>query len=175
MRIIILRGLPGTGKTIVSEILGKILDNFEIICVDKFKVMKKGVIFEEGEEIDKKIEERSYRKTLEKLNSFYEQNKKEIILEGLIINNDFYNELRNFVNKTNSHAYWFRLLRPLEKLLEIEAGRKRRIKNSKEDFDRLREDIEDCKIENEHWIKNDDLALSIKKILDIIKRRSFLS
>jgi len=164
MKVIFIRGLPGTGKTIASEILGKILVNSKVICVDKFKLqaMKKGESFEEGEE-------RAYKKTLEKLNSFYEQNRKEIIIEGVIIDEGFYNELRYFVNKTKSEDYWFRLLRPLEKLLEVEASRKRKIKNSKEDFDKLREDIENCKIEEEHWIKNDDLALSIKKILEVVK------
>jgi len=172
MRVIFIRGLPGTGKTIVSEILGKIFLNSEVICVDKFKLqaMKKGEIFEEGEEIDKRIEKIAYKKTLGKLNSFYEQNRKDIIIEGVIIDRSFYDELRDFINKTKSKDYWFRLLRPLEKLLEVEAGRKRKIRNSKEDFDKLREDIENCKIENEYWIKNDDLALSIKKILDIYQK-----
>jgi len=127
--------------------------------------MKKEGCFEESEEI-------AYKKTLEKLNSFYKQNKKEIIIEGLIIDGGFYNKLRDFINKTKSKASWFRLLRPLEKLLEIDVGRKRKMKNSKEDFDRLKEGIENCKIEDEHLIKNDNLALTIRKILEKINQKT---
>ncbi len=163
MKIIIIRGLPGTGKTIVSKILGKIFFNSEVICVDKLKIqaMKKGYNFEKSQKI-------AYKQTLKRLYSIYDK-KNYIIIEELICDKDFYNELRDFVDKTKSEDYWFRLLRPLEKLLEVEAGRKRKIKNSKEDLDKLREDIENCKIEDEHWVKNDDLALGIKKILDIVK------
>ena len=166
MKFIIIRGLPGTGKTIVSKILGKIFLNSEVICVDKLKIqaMKKGYNFEKPQKI-------AYKQTLKRLYSIYDK-KNYIIIEELICDKDFYNELRDFVDKTKSEDYWLRLLRPLEKLLEVEAGRKRKIKNSKEDFDKLREDIESCKIESEHWIKNDDLALSIKKILDIIHQKT---
>jgi len=163
MKIIFIRGLPGTGKTVIAEILKKIFIDSEIICVDKFKIqaIKKEKNFEKSLEI-------SHKKTLEKLNLL---NKEYVIVEELICDKDFYNDLNNFVNKTKSHAYWFRLLRPLEKLLEVEKGRKRKIKNNKEDFDKLKRDIKSCKIENEHLIKNNNLALTIEKILDIINQK----
>ena len=50
----------------------------------------------------------------------------------------------------------------------METTRKRKIKNSKEDFIELKEEIESYKIKNEYLIKNDDLALTIKKILEIV-------
>lgn len=160
MKVIFIRGLPGTGKTIVAKILKQIFLDAEIISVDKFKLqaVKRGKNFEESKKV-------AYEKTLEKLNSL---NKEYIIVEELICDENFYLELNDFVNKTKSRTYWFRLLRPLSKLLEIEANRKRKIKNNKEDFDKLKKDIESCKIENEYWIKNDNLGLSIKKILDIV-------
>jgi len=162
MKLIFIRGLPGTGKTIIAKILKQIFLNAEIICVDKFKLqaMKKGNSFEESQKI-------AHKKTLEKLNSI---NKEYIIVEELICDRDFYNELKDFVDRTKSRAYWFRLMRPLDKLLEVEKSRKRKIKNSKEDFDKLKEDIESCKIENEYLIKNDNLALTIRKILEFIER-----
>lgn len=164
MKIIFIRGLPGTGKTIVSEILGKIFSDSEIICVDKFKLqeMKKGKNFEKAQEL-------AYKKALKKLDLLYKKGKEYIILEEIICDKDFYNNLNNFVNKTNLVAYWFRLGRPLNKLLEIESSRKRKIKNDKNDFLRLKKEVEFCKIENEYWIKNDDLSLTIKRILDLIK------
>jgi len=162
MKIIFIRGLPGTGKTVVAEILNKIFIDSEIILVDKFKLqaMKKGKSFEESLEI-------AYKKALEKLNSL---DKEYIIVEELIHDKDFCKDLNNFINKTKSHAYWFRLLRPIEKLLEVEKDRKRKIKNSREDFDKLKRDIESCQIEDEHLIKNNNLALTIRKMLEIINR-----
>ena len=77
MKIIFIRGLPGTGKTIVAEILKKIFDS-EIICVDKFKLqaMKKRKGFEKSNEI-------AHEKTLKKLQSLYEKNKRCVIVEEL--------------------------------------------------------------------------------------------
>jgi len=162
MKLVIIRGVPGTGKTIVSEILGKMFFDSEIICVDKFKLQAmKENSFEEAQKI-------AYEKTLEKLHILYEQNKRDVVLEELVCDKDFYEELRNFIIKTNSSVNWFRLLRPLDKLLEIESDRKRKIKNSKEDFDNLKKNIESIKIPNEIWIKNNDLALTVKRILDVV-------
>lgn len=162
MNLILIRGVPGTGKTIVSEILGKIFFDSEIICADKFKIQAmKENSFKEAQKI-------AYAKTLEKLHILYEQNKRDVILEELICDKNFYESLRNFITKTNSKAYWFRLLRPLDKLLELESNRNRKVKNNKEDFDNLKKEIELIKIPNEVLIKNDNLALTIKRILDVI-------
>ena len=47
MKIIFIRGLPGTGKTAVAEILKTKLPNSELISVDNFKLksMSKGKDF----------------------------------------------------------------------------------------------------------------------------------
>lgn len=163
MKLIVIRGLPGTGKTIISEILGKIFLDSEVICVDKFKLqaMKNKKKFEESQKI-------AYEKTLKKLNSLDQKGREYVILDEIICDENFYNELKGFVNETGSKAYWFRLLRPLEKLLEHEAERKRKTKNTREDFENLKRDVESFKIENEVLIKNDNIALTIKKILDIM-------
>ena len=163
MKTIFIRGVPGVGKTTIANILGQILPNSQVIHVDEFKIkeMKTGKSFEESRKI-------AYEKTLDKLYSLSSQDFVYITLEELICDKDFLEGLIEFLNKTKSHAYWFRLMKPLNKLLEIESNRKRKLKNTKEDFCKLKQDIESLKIKNEYLIKNDNLALTIKKILDVV-------
>lgn len=163
MKLIIIRGAPGTGKTLVSNILEQILPNSKVVHVDEFKVKatRQGKSIEESQKI-------AYEKTLEKLRELYHQNLTYIILEELIYQRDFLNELQRFLYKTKDKAFWFRLLRPLNKLLEVESKRKREIKNSEEDLSKLKQSIELLEIKGEYRIKNDNLALVIKKILNTI-------
>ncbi len=163
MKIIFIRGVPGTGKTTIAKILGKIIPNSQVIYVDEFKIkeMKKGRSFEESQKI-------AYEKTFKRLHLLHKQKKNYIILEELICEKDFLNGLIEFLNKTKSYSYWFRLLRPLDKLLKIESYRTRKLKNTKGDLFKLKQDIESLKIKNEYLIKNDNLALTIKKILNVV-------
>jgi len=162
MKVIVIRGLPGVGKTVVSEILEEIFEA-EVIHVDNFKLKE----MKSGKSVEKSLEI-AYEQTLKKLYLLHKKNRDYIILEEIIHEKDFLEKLYKFVNETRSQAYWFRLMRPIEKLLEVESNRKRRIKNTKEDLFKLKQDIESCKIKGECWIKNNGIALTIKKILEIV-------
>jgi len=163
MLVIFIRGVPGVGKTTVSKILEERLPNSEAIYVDNFKIkaMKKGYTFNKAQKI-------AYNQTLQKLYFLHKKNKNYIILEEIISEKDFLRSLIEFLNETKSNVYWFRLMRPIEKLLKIESNRKRKIKNSHRDLLKFKQDIEFLKIKNEYWIKNDNLAFTIKKILNIV-------
>lgn len=163
MKVIFIRGVPGVGKTTVAKILGQIIPNSQVIHVDEFKIkaMKKGKGVEESRKI-------AYEKTLEKLYSLSSQDFVYLTLEEIICDKDFLEGLIEFLNKTKSRSHWFRLMRPLNKLLEIELNRKRKIKNTQEDLFKLKQEIESLKIRSEYWIKNDNLALTIKKILNVV-------
>ncbi len=164
MKLIIIRGVPGTGKTTVAKNIKEELSNSEIICVDDFKVkmMKKNKSFDSSQYL-------AYEQALKKLYSLNKKNKDYIILEELICEKDFLNNLHTFLRDTKSYVYWFRLKRKLKYLLEIELNRKRAIKNSLEDFNRLKKSLDFLKIKREHCIKNDDLNVTVKKILEIIR------
>lgn len=163
MKAIFIRGVPGTGKTIVAEQIKKRLSNSEIINVDnlKIKAMHNGKDFESAKNI-------AYEQSLKKLYKFYLIKKNYVILDELICEEEFLKKLHVFLDQTNSHSYWFRLVRKLKELLEVESKRDRQIKNNLDDFNKLKQDIESLKIKNEYLIKNDDLALTIKKILDVV-------
>lgn len=161
MKLIIIRGIPGTGKTKISEILGKIIVDSEIIRGDNFKIqaMKNKKTFAESLEI-------SYKKILFKLESLYKNKRKIVIVEEVLCSKEFYDKLHNFIVKTKSEALWFRLTRPIGKLLEVESKRKRKIKNSEEDLIKLSRELDLIKIEGEVIIKNDNLIFSVKNILE---------
>ena len=165
MKLIFIRGLPGTGKTSIAEILKEHLPNSEIITVDYFKLgaMKDGENFENAKRL-------AYRETIRKLNEFYLMQKDFIIVDELICEKKFFMKLREFLDKTNSKSYWFRITRKLKYLLEIEAERDRKIKNSIEDFEKLKKDIEKLKIPNEVLLKNDDLDLTIQGLKNILSK-----
>lgn len=162
MKLIILRGLPGTGKTIIAKILKKIFFNSEIISIDKLKIqaLKSKYSFLKANKI-------GFEKSMQELSKL-SKTKEVIILEEIICNKKFYHELNNFIKDMECELYWFRITRKLNHLLAVESKRKRKIKNTKKDFLNLKKEIEMIEIKSEHKIKNDDLGKTIKEILDIL-------
>ncbi len=162
MKIIFIRGLPGTGKTIIAKILKEIFLNSEVVSVDKLKIqaLKKNFTFAEANKL-------AFEKAIKKLYDL-SKTKEIIIFEEMICNRELYGELRNFIRNIGCKVYWFRITRKLNQLLVEESKRKRGIKNTEKDFSDLKKEIETIRIKGEHKIKNDDLGKTIKKILDIV-------
>ena len=162
MKVIFVRGLPGTGKTIIAKILKEVFFNSEIISVDKLKIqaLKSKFTFSEANKI-------AFEKAMKKLYKL-SKTKEVIIFEEMICNKEFYQELNNFIKGTRCNSYWFRITRKLNHLLIVESKRKRKIKNTEKDFSDLKKEIEMIKIKGEHKIKNDNLGKTIKDILEII-------
>jgi len=165
MKVIFIRGLPGTGKTIVTELLKEKLPNSEVINVDDFKINP----IQNGETL-KNIMKIAYKQLLKRLYEFSLINKEYVIIDELICEKRFLKKIFFFLNQTNSLSYWFRLRRKLKELLKVEAGRNRKIKNSLKDFSKLKKKIESLKIAGEYQIKNDDLDLTVKKIMSYLNK-----
>lgn len=163
MKLIFIRGLPGTGKTAVAEILKRELANSEVISVDNFKLasLKNGDNFESAKNF-------AYTQTIRRLYELYLMGKEFVIIDELICEKEFLGKLFSFINETNSEFISFRILRKLKFILEVEKTRNRKIKNTIDDFDKLKKDIEKLKIPNEVLIANDDLHLTIEKIKSFV-------
>ncbi|TRZ78014.1 AAA family ATPase [bacterium] len=158
MKIIFIRGLPGTGKTTIANLLKTEL-SVKVICVDNFKLeaVSNGANVKDSRKI-------AYKKTLEVLELYIKQDPQYIIVEEIIYNSLFFDQLQTFVKNSNSDAYWFRIERPLEELLKIESGRNRKVKNTRENFMELNEGMDNIKIKKEIFIRNDDIDQTIKEI-----------
>jgi len=161
MKLILIRGVPGTGKTKVANILGQIFPNSQVIHVDNFKVkaMQKGKTFKEAQKI-------AYNHVLNVLELSYHND--YIIFEEIVCDKTFWDGISRFYHEYKLDFFGFRLLRKLDELLNVESQRKRKVKNTREDFIKLKQEIESLKVPREYLIKNDNLALTIKKILDIL-------
>ena len=94
--------------------------------------------------------------------------KSYVIVDELICEEEFLRRLYAFLIQTKSSACWFRVMRKLKELLEVEKKRSRKVKNTLNDFNKLREDINALKIKGEYWIKNDNLDLTVNKIMNCL-------
>ena len=166
MKLIILRGLPGVGKSVIADKLAEKLNNSTVIHVDDFKVecRKKHKDYNFGD-----VCKYSYEKTLQKLSSC--SSEEVIIIEEIFDNKDFVNNKIKFCKENNIESYWFHLKRDIKKLLEVENKRKRKIKNTLDDFETLQNNINKVKIANEKTILNNgDIDNSVNAILNASTR-----
>ncbi len=167
MKLVIIRGLPCCGKTIICDKLQKKVSNIKIISIDKYKTelmnQSKDVNFET-------VLAYSYDKTIEKLNDFYEKGEQIVVIEELFCDKKLFDLIINFINNKKSIVYWFRIERDINKLLLVEKNRTdRKIKNTKEDLINLNKDINNLKVDNEIFIKNENIDEVVNEILNIIK------
>ena len=155
--IIFIRGMPGNGKTTISNILaGKL--NWEAIHVDYYKdeFMRQnpGALFF-GEAVPY-----SYKKIIDKLSN----TKNNVIVEEIFRNKDFVQMILNLCKKNYIQYQWFKLVRKKKDLLPI----KRKIRNTLKDLEAMEKQIDDIKIEGEIMIDNQSVDGSVEKIYNRI-------
>lgn len=163
MRIIFIRGLPGTGKTSVAkELINKLDGKVVHIWVDNFKI-------EAGLDNFPKAIKTAYEKTISVLNDCLSQDVDWVVIEEILYDKGFISTLQEFVKKNNIKAYWFLLERPLDVLLTVENKRNRKIKNSKEDFEDMKKKLEETSVEGETVIENTDLYETVNNIASVVR------
>ncbi|MCK5285638.1 MAG: AAA family ATPase [Candidatus Pacebacteria bacterium] len=150
MELIILRGLPGCGKSTIAEKLGGRLDA-PVVFGDFFKreFMKSNSSFE-----NKEMYQYSYIKIFEKIKELFENGNKRIITEELFNDKNLVDKIKEFCKENNINIKSFFIERDIEKLLEIEESRERKIKNTKVDFEKLEKEIIEIEIEDEIILNN---------------------
>ena len=150
MKLIILRGLPGCGKSTIVEELSKKL-GCDVVYGDSFKrdFMNNNINFKNED-----IYNYAHRKILEELENYFNERKEILIIEELFENKNFVEKLKQFCDKNKIEIKWFFIKRDLEKLLEVEDKRDRKIKNKLEDFKELEKCLDDLNNEGEIKIDN---------------------
>ena len=161
-----LQGLPGCGKSAIAKNLMEKLSNPKYIEVDKFKLkaISEGKTWAESQRI-------AYRESLDLIDKYNSEGIDYLILDELFSSNEFISMLNRYSLEKELVAYWFKIDRPMEELLEIEKRRQRRIKNSIQDFLNLQRAIDKIRVKNQFHIKNSqtiDIDKSVGQILGVV-------
>ena len=162
-KIIFLRGLPGSGKTSISNSLSEKL-GWKVIKIDQFK----SDYMREHPDADflSEVVPHSYARAIETIKGIEDEN---IIVEELFRSIDLVISMQDLSRKKNMSQHWFKLERSMEALIKVGKERKRSIKNSPEVLNKMKDDLDSISIENEVVLEGEDLNMKFRKILDTIK------
>ncbi len=169
MKIIVLRGLPGSGKGTVAESLKPLVGAVEVIEADNYKREYRrsnpGTPFLEALDY-------CYKKTLERLEELSKEGQAEtVIVEELFNDGEFVKAVQDFAERNNVPIFWFYVRREMEQLLKVENERKREIKNPREVLEELQKEIEDIRIDGEVTIDNngpmEDLDKEVARVVSL--------
>ena len=161
MKLIFIRGLPGAGKSSLAASLAEnlVLRLYEtrLISSDQYKLeaCRRGLDFPAARQ-------EAYRKTIEEIRATEAD---YLITEEIICDLGFYKQLQQVASQVGERSYWFRINRPIEQLMEVEKTRKRKVKNSYEDFQSLKQQMDAIKIPGEIQIDNHNLKESLRQML----------
>jgi len=157
--IIFIRGLPGSGKTTISNLLAEKLQ-WQVIHADEFKkeLMKQNP---EANFIQE-IVPGSYKKTIEKLQEYKDKN---VIVEEVFRNKEFVQSVLDFCNQNCIHYKWFKIIHDETLLLQVYDERTRKVKMTKELYDLFKRQMNEIKIEGEIDIYNISIEDSVNSIV----------
>ncbi len=156
--IIFLRGLPGSGKTTIANLLSD-KKGWKVISIDEYKkeIMKE---YPEAHFITE-IVPLSYKRALEEIDKVTG----DVIVEEILRNKDFVEQL-NELNKTKKvETKWFKIVRNMEDIVKTNAERKRKVKPTSETLIKMNEQLNSIVIEGEIVINNESPEDSVEKIL----------
>ncbi len=176
MKLIIIRGLPGSGKTELANKLAADL-GAEVLHIDylKTQIMKDFP----GQFTWPEIRAKAYEATLEYLAQAEAKGIATLVCEELLRDKEFVERLRSFCQEKGVETVWFRVERDLEKLLELEETlerAKRPRHNSREDLENLGRDIKNIVIPDEKVINNNgELVEALASLKNILKEQSLAS
>ena len=168
MKLIILRGLPGSGKTELANKLGADL-GAEILHIDNFKTQIRKDFPDQYSWTE--IKAKAYGSALEHLAMAETRGVPVLVCEELLQDKAFVGRLIDFCQEKGIETSWFRIERSLEKLLELEQTperAKRPVHNSREDFENLDREIKEIIIPDEKVIDNNsDLDEAMAEIKNL--------
>ena len=150
MQLIILRGLPGCGKSVITEKLEERC-NSSVIFGDTFK---RSFMNQNPGSENKEIYQYAYDKIFEKIKELFEGGNEIVIVEELFNDRSLVEKIQSFCKERQIEIKSFFIERDLEKLLEVERNRERKIKNTREDFEKLEQEMKRIEIEGEFIVGN---------------------
>ena len=158
MKLIVIRGNSGSGKTVITDTLAEKLGS-EKIHIDYLK----GVIMGDSQVKNKPIVwDDIYKEAMMEALALLEKMKSEgaplVIMEELFYNKKFTEELNKYCVDNNIEVQWFRIEREKEKIIERQESSERatrKVRNSKEDIEMIESQIRENVIEGEVVIMND--------------------
>lgn len=158
MHLILIRGLPGSGKSIIADKLHQKLEYSKVIHIDDFKkqYLQTSSDFEAAKIF-------AYEKTQLFLKEFVNSKIKIIILEELFYESNFVNQIKK--TAPNYILIPIRIIRPMSELLEIDSKRNRKIKNTEQDFINIQEGMLKIKFDSEIIIQN-SLSVDIQDLIE---------
>ena len=167
--LILLAGLPGSGKTTIADALAERL-NWKVVHVDEFKreLMKK----DPNANFLKEIVPASYQEVMRKL---IERKESELVVEELCNDRKFVEDVQDFCKKNGIGCRWFKIIRDKETILHINVHntRERTVVNSPEIIDMLERQLEEIKIDGEVDIYNRTIDQSVDEILSKLEHPTF--
>lgn len=160
MKLIVIRGNSGSGKTVITDTLAEKLgaekihiDYFKSAIMDDLVLKNKPIILED-------ICKEAMRETLTLLGKMKLGGTLSVITEELFYNKEFTEDLRKYCVDNNIDVQWFRIEREKEKIIEMQESSERvtrEIRNSKEDLEMIESQIRENVIEGELVIMNNGI------------------
>lgn len=158
MKLIVIRGNGGSGKTVITDMLADKL-GAEKIHIDDFKAaIRNDLRVKNMPIILKEISKEAMDKSLSLLGKMKSDGVHIVIIEELFYNKEFIEDLKKYCIDNSVDVQWFRLEREMEKITEVQesserSNRKFRISNIGMMESRIRENV----IEGELVIRNNDI------------------
>jgi len=167
MKLIMLRGLPGCGKSTIAE---KLENDFNVKVVYG-DVFKREFIENNIDYKNKDAYEYSYVKIFETINTLFNSGEKIIICEELFNSEKLINKIVKYCAKNEIELVSFIIERNIDLLLKNEHLKDRKIKNTKEDFVKIKSELNNVHIKNETVVNN---KTTINDATMLIARNSLL-
>jgi broad-specificity NMP kinase len=160
--IIFIRGLPGSGKTHISNDLGARL-NIPVIHSDD---LKKELTDRKPEAFFKEeVIPYSYDRILQEIMRHKDNN---VIIEELFRTKDFVNKILSLCTKEAIISRWFQIDRDFREVIKVNKERKRKVKNDSQILERILRQIQEIEIPGEVLIKNTSVQEAVDEIVSLL-------
>lgn len=160
--IIFLRGLPGSGKTTIADLLGKRL-GWLVVHVDESKTEYMNA--HPDASFKDEVVPHAQKIFMEKLESYKDE---DLVVEETFWIENFVINILEFCEINRINSKWFLIERDMSQILETNEARTRRIKNTPSGLQNMSNRMKDIKIDGEIVVDNMNIEDSVETIYNSI-------